>query len=122
MHVDDIEAALDDRSFPRIEGAFSRLVQWSDRQSVRGVEDAHELGRLLDRVTAALEADAREMPEDLVASILARAGVGTWLRDDPTYAAGARTVAARAGAWRTIFVSRFGVGDRPSTPGSPVTL
>lgn len=107
MHVHDIEAALVERRFPQIETAFLRLVQWPGSDSVQGAEDADQLGRLLDRVTAALEADRREMPEDLALSILARAGDGLWLRDDRSYAAGARTVAARAAEWRRMFATRM---------------
>ena len=116
MHVGDIEAALVERRFPQIETAFLRLVQWPGSDPVEGAEDADHLGRLLDRVTAALEADRREMPEDLALSILARAGDGAWLRDDRSYAAGARTVAARAAEWRAMFAARMA-----ALVGAPIT-
>ena len=116
MHVGDIEAALVERRFPQIETAFLRLVQWPASDPIQGAEDADHLGRLLDRVTAALEADRREMPEELARAILARAGDGLWLRDDRSYAAGARTVAARAAEWREVFATRLA-----APVGAPIT-
>ena len=119
MHVDDIERALDERRFPEIEAAFRHLVQWPEEDAVRGADDADELGRLLDRVTAALEADKQEMPEHLVRSILERSGDGMWLRDDRSFAAGARAVAARAVKWRLMFAARLGPEDQDPSECDP---
>ncbi len=102
-HIDDIEDALDSKGICRIEDAFRDLVQWPEEDAVRGAADGSELELLLGRVTAALEADRKPMPDDLVTCITMRSGDGMWLRDDRSYAAGARAVAARSVKWRIMF-------------------
>lgn len=110
-HIDDIEAALDRKIICRIEAAFRDLVQWPEEDAVRGANHGHELELLLDRVTAALEADRNPMPDDLVTCITERSGDGMWLRDDRSYAAGARAVAARSIKWRIMFDACLGSSD-----------
>ena len=111
IHIDDIEDALDKKTMGRIEAAFRDLVQWPEEDAVRGADEAHELELLLGRVTAALEADRKPMPDDLVTCITARSGDGMWLRDDRSYAAGARAVAARSIKWRIMFEACLGSSD-----------
>ena len=102
-HIDDIEDALDSKDLRQIEAAFCQLVQWPDKDTIDGVEDARDLACLLDRVTAALEADRTAMPENLVDCIMTRSGHCIWLQGDKSYAAGARAVAAKSEQWQVIF-------------------
>ena len=107
IHVDDIEQALDGKMLRQIEAAFGTLLQWPEDDAVCGAGDAGELGRLLDRVTAALETDRNPMPADLVACIMVQSAGGMWLRDDRSYAAGVKAVAARSLKWRLMFAARL---------------
>jgi hypothetical protein len=118
-HIDDIEDALDRKTICGIEAAFRDLVQWPKDDAVRGADDGNELELLLDRVTAALAADRKPMPDDLVTCITVRSGDGMWLRDDRSYAAGARAVAARSAKWRIMFDACLGSSDEGRTVLDP---
>ncbi len=108
IHVDEIEQALDTRNLGLLETAFRHLVQWPEEDVVRGADGAAELTLLLDRLTRALAMDRNTMADDLVNCIETHSGDRMWFRDDRSYAAGARAVAARAVKWRLLFESQFG--------------
>lgn len=109
MTVDDIETALDRRDLPTIEAAFRLLVGGADGDAVEQAEGPNDCAGLLDRVTAALEADRTPMPADLVEVLVRGAGGDAWLRNDHSYAAGARAVAADIRRWAQM------VGAKPSS-------
>lgn len=119
MTVDDIEAVLDHRDLRGIEAVFRRLVQWPGDDAVADAEDAADLAMLLDRITAALEADRTPMPPDLVDGLIRDVGGGGWLRDDRSYAAGARAVAAARHRWTRVFTERLDcAGEGPVPDGA----
>lgn len=120
MLIQDIEDALDRRDISKVEAAFRALVEWPLRDAPEDAEDPDELAHLLDRVTAALEGDRHAMPQELIDEIVETDHDRIWFRDDRSYAAGARAVAAQSLHWVTKFQQRLGRTGIPECGFGPL--